>query len=86
MENFEPGDIVVFKESEHQIGLYDLSFLTAEQAEKVKARYREFRAEVVRIFEDRFDKDGLPCFRIRRLDTKGHGLETWTQQVFVKES
>jgi len=81
--SFKPGDIVAFKETEDSIGCLNLSLQDKESREKTKAKYREFRGEVVRIFEDRVDKDGDPCFRLRRLDTKAHGLETWSQGFFV---
>ena len=80
---FKPGDIVVLIETETQIGNLDLSFLSKVRKEQEKARYRNFRGEVVKILEDNVDKDGDPCFRLRRLDTKGHGLETWSQAFFV---
>ena len=81
--SFKPGDIVAFKETETTIGCYNLSLQDKKRAEKNKAQYRKFRGEVIRIFEDRVDKDGDPCFMLRRLDTKAHGLETWSQGFFV---
>ena len=81
--SFKPGDIVVFKETETMIGCYNLSLQAKERAEKDRAYYRKYRWKVIRIFEDRVDKDGDPCFRLRRLDTKAHGLETWSQEFFV---
>lgn len=81
--DFKPGDIVAFKETETTIGFLNLSFQGKERAEKDKARYRKFRGEVIRVLEGRVDKDGDPCFRLKRLDTKGHGLEIWSQGFFV---
>ena len=84
--DFKPGDIVAFKETEATIGHLNLSFVNEAQREKIKAKYRKFRGEVVTILEGHVDKDGDPCFRLRRLDTKGHGLETWSQGYFIHAS
>lgn len=83
--SFKAGDIVVFKETETTIGCYNLSFQSRERMEKDKTRYRRYRWEVIRILEGRVDKDGDPCFRLRRLDTNAKGLETWSQGSFVHE-
>jgi len=84
--SFKTVDILAFKETETMIGYYNLSLQAKEAAEKNRAYYRKWRWEVIRIFEDRVDKDGDPCFRLRRLDTKAHGLETWSQGFFVHAS
>lgn len=80
---FKPGDIVIFKETEHCIGCFNLSWDSKEGAEKNRAIYRKYRWEVVKIFQGKVDKDGDPCFQLRRLDTKAHGLESWSQASFV---
>jgi hypothetical protein len=80
---FKPGDIVVYKETEDEIGIHDFSMAFKDFAEKKKAQLRLHRFEVIKIYNDKFDKDGFPCFRLRRLDTRGHMIEDWTQQVFV---
>jgi len=82
--DFKPGDKVAFKETATMIGYYNLSLQREALREKTKAKYRGNRWEVLSILEGRTDKDGDPCFRLRRLDTKGHGLETWSQGFFVK--
>ncbi len=76
--SFKPGDIVVFREDGNQIG-YRI-FITPD--EKCAAKMRQYRGEVVKICDHKVDKDGDPCFILRRLDTKGHGIETWTQGYF----
>ena len=81
--SFKPGDIVVLKETENRIGWLDVSMLPDDSKEKFKSKYRKWRAGFVKIIEDRFDKDGDPLARIRRLDTKAHGLETYSQGLLA---
>ncbi|MDD4874307.1 MAG: hypothetical protein PHE15_04965 [Dehalococcoidales bacterium] len=79
---FKPGDIVKYKESENGIGPWVI-LGTMEAVAKFKIQKRKFRAEVVKVIAYKFDKDGDPCIQLRRLDTKAHGLETWSQGFIV---
>lgn len=83
-ETFKPGDILAFREVGNQVGLYDFSFQARELAEKQKAKYRQWRWEVVSIVEGRCDLSGNNCLRLRRLDTKSHQVETWSPGYFQK--
>lgn len=79
---FNPGDEVVFVESQGTIGNYDFSFNAPEAIERMKARYRKQRWKVLKVLPDKLDQEGQPCLQLQRLDTKGHAIETGSQGLF----
>lgn len=72
------------KEGVSSIGPIDLSLNPPNQVERIMSRYRKWRGEVIRIRDEERDKDGDPCVLIRRLDTRAHGLETWSPGLVQK--
>ena len=79
---FKPGDVVMLVESGNTIG--NIVFLTPDASKKDMERKRKMRFEVVK-YANHTDFHGGPCLRLRRLDTKGHGLETWSAALVRKE-
>lgn len=72
---FNPGDIVVLKETQTNIGFWNLSWMGVEEAEKFRITKRKWRAKVIKVTTAR-DKDGGPVIQFERMDTKAHGKET----------
>ncbi len=84
-KEFKPGDIVILVESGNTIGNHVFLTPNDKSSQKSMEKLRKMRFVVVK-YADHTDFYGGPCLRLRRLDTKGHGLETWSAALVQKEA